>query len=293
MVLVTQIRQRISALAVITVGIILSILVWIVAFQQPDGKLHVWFLDIGNGHAVLIQTPHGAQILVDGGPNPTRLRQTIGDALPFWDRDLDLLIVTQPEEESIGALPELLDHYTVKLVLTTGHDDRSELYQTLTQSVAKHQTNVQTVNAGYTIQTSDGVTFEILHPQTPPDFTVPASEAGMIIRVSYGDSSFLLMPNLNEEAELSVLNAGWYVGSTVLELSASGSDQANPAFFMKKTQAQLAVVTVDAGNRIALPAPTVIDRLQAAGTETLYRTDRQGTIEMVTDGHMLWIHTGK
>lgn len=288
-----HLRQRISAVAVITVGVIVSILVWIVAFQQPDGKLHVWFLDIGNGHAVLIQTPDGAQILVDGGPNPTRLRQTIGDALPFWDRDLDLLIVTQPKAESVGALPELLDHYAVELALTTGHDDRSDLYQTLAQAWEKHQINVQTVTAGYTIQTSDGVKFEILHPQTPPDYRIPASAAGMIIRVSYGDTSFLLTPNLSEEAELDALNAGWYVGSTVLELSASGSDNANPAFFVGKVDPQLAVVTVDAGNRIPLPTPTIMDRLKAAGTETLYRTDQQGTVEMVTDGHTLWIYTGK
>jgi competence protein ComEC len=76
----------------------------------------------------------------------------------------------------------------------------------------------------------------------------------------------------------------------VLELPARGSDKANPAAFLQKVHPQIAVVSVGAGNRAGLPDPAVQSRLQTLTGATLYRTDKNGTIEMVTDGHTLWIY---
>lgn len=290
-VLLGQLRQRITAVAVIITGVILIILVSVIAMQQPDGKLHVWFPDIGHGHAVILQTPNGAQILIDGGPNPTQLRRAVGDILPFGDRDLDLLIVTQPRSDTTSAIPELLEHYDVQLALTNGHTDGNEHAQNLANALAKHNIDVQTVTAGYTIATGDGVLLEILHPQIAPEDDDDTTEVGMVIRVSYGDTSFLLTPDLSADAEQTMLDAGWYIGSTVLELPSRGSEKANPAFFIDAAQPQIAVVSVGTGNRTGLPAPEVSERLQNTITEPLYRTDQHGTVEMVTDGHTLWVYT--
>jgi competence protein ComEC len=284
-----RIRQRATLYALAVVATITSLLVWASAFSQPDDKLHIYFLDIGQGHAVLIQTPHGAQILVDGGPNPTRLRSTIGDALPFWDHDLDMLIVTQPKNSAIGALPALLKSYEVDTVLTNGQSADSDEYRALIRAWGEAQ--VISVTAGYRIETGDGVTLEILHPQqTPAEDSEPETEA-MVIRVSYGTASFLLVPEISDEAEENMLNEGWYIGSTVLELAAHGKEETNPERFLQAANPQVAVVSLGAGNRSGLPAPTVIEWLQTNTDSHIYRTDRQGTIEFVTDGETLQIYT--
>jgi competence protein ComEC len=286
-------QRRITATLIIASGVVLSILVWITALSLPDGKLHVWFLDIGHGHAVLIQSPNGAQILVDGGPNPTQLRKAVGDELPFWDRDLDLLIVTQPKSSAIKGLPALLERYDVDLALTNGQAADSDSYHALLRAWNTHDIAVQTVTAGYQIETSDGVTLEILHPQFPPEDETDLAAAGMVIRVSYGDASFLLTPDIDEDTEQVVLEAGWYTGSTVLELPAHGSEKANSPNFLRAVRPQAVVVSVGAGNRAGLPEDVVVDRLATISDGPLYRTDQVGTVEVVTDGHKLWIYTDR
>jgi competence protein ComEC len=287
-----HVRQRVTAYAIVVLGLIVAVLVWATALEQPDGKLHVWFLDVGQGNAVLIQTPRGAQILIDGGPNPTRLRRAVGDALPFWDRDLDLLIVTQPKPAAIHALPALLDSYDVTLALTTGQTADDDSFQALARAWETNGIEVITITAGYAIQTGDGVLLEILHPQALPDADTPIDAAGMVIRVSYGDASFLLTSDLNEKAEQLMLDAGWYAGSAVLQLAAHGSANANPDFFLQAAQPRVAVVSLGAGNRSALPAPDVVERLRGLTELPLYRTDQHGTIEFVSDGRALWIYAG-
>jgi competence protein ComEC len=285
-----RLERRISTYMIVVAGLILIILVWATAWSFPDHKLHVWFMDVGDGHAVLIETPRGAQILIDGGPSPTRLQSAVGDALPFWDHDLDMLIVTQPKSSAIDALPALFDHYTVKLVLTNGQTAGSDSYRALASAWEKQKADVLAVTAGYRIETDDGVLLEVLHPQTPPAEDAKPEDAALILRVSYGDTSFLIAPDLTSDAEQALIDAGWYIGSTVLELPARGSDTANPDFFLQKVRPQAAVVSVGAGNRAGLPDPAVQSRLQTLTGATLYRTDKNGTIEMVTDGHTLWIY---
>jgi len=287
----TTLRQRISTVSIALLAIAVTVLVWLAAQSQPDGKLHVWFLDVGQGHAVLIETPNGAQILVDGGPNPTRLRSAIGDALPFWDRSLDLMIVTQPRSSAISALPALLDHYSIELALHNGHASDSEDYRALVAAWQKHAIGTEEVFAGYSIETNDGVTLEILHPQAIPTPDDDSDRVAMVLRVVYGDTTFLLTPTLDEHAEEAMFNAGWYAGSTVLELPAYGKDDMNSSDFLTTINPQVGVVGVAAGNRSGLPDSNTIERLHTLTGQTLYRTDQHGTIEMVTDGHTLWVYT--
>ncbi len=284
-------RQRVTAITLIVAGLIVTFLVWYAAWHQPDGKLHVWFLDVGQGHAVLIQSPNGAQILIDGGPQPTRLRRAIGDELPFWDRGLDMLIVTQPRTSSTAALPALLDHYRVEQVLYTGHDSDSDAYTALVRAWEKHDIDVLHVSAGYRVVTGDGLILEILHPQSPPAPDDDDDTTAMIIRARYGNTSFLIMPVIDEKAEAALVNAGWYAGSTVLELPAHGRAEVNSEAFLQMISPQVGVVGVAAGNRAGLPATETVERLHTLTGQTLYRTDQHGTVEMVTDGDTLWIYT--
>ncbi|HVO71866.1 MAG TPA: ComEC/Rec2 family competence protein [Aggregatilineaceae bacterium] len=286
-----SLRRRLTAYMVIVCGAILAVLAWATALSQPDGRLHVWFLDVGDGNAILVQTPRGANILIDGGPNPTRLRRGVGDALPFWDRSLDMLIITQPKNSVIDALPALLDRYEIKSVLTNGQTGDSDSYEALARLWQARGTRVLAVSAGYRLVTGDHVTLEILHPQVLPVANADIEDASMVIRVSFGDASFLITSDLSARAEDIMLRAGWYIGSTVLMLPAHGSPTANTAVFLRAAQPQVAVATVGAGNRSGLPAPETVEMLREVTSGPLYRTDQQGTVEMTTDGHMLWIAT--
>lgn len=284
-------QRRATTVTLLLAGAAVAILVWLTAHTQPDGKLHVWFLDVGHGHAVLLRTPDGAHILVDGGPNPTRLRGTLGDAIPFYTDRLDLLIVTQPRTSTINALPALVNRYDVQQALTNGHIVENDALTALFDTLQAHDVPVATVTAGYQIVTGDGVHIDILHPQTLPSPSDDVETQAMILRVTYGDTSFLLTPVLDEQTIDLVRQGGWYLASTVLELPSYGHARVNTESFLATVRPQVAAVGIGAGNRSGLPASETQKRLSAFSTQPLFRTDHHGTIHMVTDGLTLDILT--
>ena len=288
--LLARLRKRVSMYSAMTAATLLAVLVWTVAFQMPDGKLHVWYLDVGHGNAILIQTPHGAHILVGGGPNPTELRRAVGDALPFWDHNLDLMIVTQPSPDEISALPALLDAYSVQTVLTNGQVGMTETYQALVHRWEAQQSRVQSVSAGYMASVDDGIQIEVLSPIAPAQGNT-ANTAPLVLRITYGDASFLIAPDLNPEAEEALLASNQYLGSNLMTLVSHGDENLNPPELLERVTPQAAIVMVGAGQRSGLPNASLVTQIEAQTGHRVYRTDRDGTIEVVTDGVTLSIHT--
>src|SRR5690349_20961942 len=90
-----------------------------IASQQPDGRLHMWVLNVGQGDAIFLRTPEGHTALVDGGPAATPLLESIGSRIPFWQRNIDLVVLTHPHEDHLMGLIELLSHYRVGEVVQT------------------------------------------------------------------------------------------------------------------------------------------------------------------------------
>ncbi|MEW6578851.1 MAG: ComEC/Rec2 family competence protein [Chloroflexota bacterium] len=287
--LLGSLRRRLKTGTALLAAGVVCVAVWYTALTQPDGKLHVWFLDIGHGHAVLIQSPRGAQILLDGGPNPSRLRQAVGDALPAWDRALDLVIVTQPTPSAIGALPALLAHYDAGLLATNGHAQQNSVTEALAEHLASKGIQTLTLAAGQQILTDDGLLIDVIHPRQPPILDDDPDDVALALRITFGQATFLVAPGLSSAAVGELLDSGEYLGSTVALLPAHGNDKANPAGFLAAVHPQVAVVMVGTGNRAGLPGTETIERLEAANAR-LYRTNRHGTVEFVTNGHTLTIY---
>ena len=130
-------RRRPVLNAVLFSGGALLLLLLAMVSSRPDGKLHVWFLDVGHSNAVLVQTPGGAQILVDGGRYPSRLLTAIGDRLPFYDRELELVVITHPDDFDTAALPALFSRYRAGAVLVNGQTTQSDSADTLREAIAR------------------------------------------------------------------------------------------------------------------------------------------------------------
>jgi competence protein ComEC len=282
--------SRGASLALMGAGAITAAVLWLAVLAQPDGLLHVTFLETGHSNGVLIVTPEGSQILVDGGKYPTRLLTALGDHLPFWDRDLDLLILTQPKNTQIAGIPAVLDRYTVHQVFTNGQHADADNYLALLDRLTEQAIPTQAIFAGYTIQTDDGLQIEVLHPQAIPAADSKPNDEGMVLRVTYGEASFLLTPDMSEQAEAVLVNSGQWLHGTVIQLPSHGSNVVSSAALLDAAGAQLAVVQVDTGNRYGHPAEDVIERLQDT---PLYRTDHHGEVSISTDGQTLWITTAR
>jgi competence protein ComEC len=278
-----RIRQRAVVTALVFAGVGVSLLMIALALSRPDGNLHIWMLDMGESNAVLVQTPAGAQMLVDGGRFPSRLLTALGDRLPFNDQEIEVLVITQPDEFDYGALASVLDRYSVGVTLSNGQPNLSPAYAALQEKLSAYP--LVNVGAGYLLDTSDGVHLDVLHPQTQPDINDSLDDQTLTLRLTYRNISFLLTSDLSAEGQAALLVSGQWPLATVMQLPKHGGAHTLNTDFLKIVQPQAVVVQNDPANRLGDPDP---DTLAKLGAIPIFRTDHSGTIHFWTDGNSLW-----
>jgi competence protein ComEC len=238
---------------------------------------------MGHTNAILVQTPGGAQILVDGGHFPSRLLTAIGDRVPFTDREIELLIITHPDEFDISALTAVLERYDVGAVITNGQPNQGAVYTRLREALAR--TPVVTAVAGYRIEVDDGVWLEVLHPVETPTLSDDIGDNALVVRLSYGDVSFLLTSDIGVPGQRALIDNGAWPLATVMQLPQHATARSLDQAFLAAVQAQALVVQVDPANRRGDPDPDVLALLEQ--TTPLFRTDQGGVVHFWTDGRTL------
>lgn len=277
-------RQRYVFNFTLIAGLAFLGLLAAIQLSRPDGLLHVWMLDMGHSHAVLMQSPGGSQVLVDGGRYPSRLLTALGDRLPFYDRDIELVFLTQAHPTDNTALPAVLRRYESSLVLTNGQRTLGETQEELDQILANRDTI--TVTAGYEIILSDGMRIEVLHPQKTPETGDSFEYGPLVLRVSYRDVSILLPSNLGTRGQQELLTTDVWPRANGIVLPQQGRARSLERTFLDAVQADFAVLQSDPANRRGDPDP---DTLAILEEMPLFRTDTQGHIHLYTDGTRLWV----
>jgi len=274
--------------------LIIAILVWSVVLTIPDDKLHVSFLDVGQGDAILIQTPNRQNILIDGGPDPQKINLELSKKLPFWDRTIDLMISTQPQADHITGLVEVLQRYKVKQVLESGIPYDSRIYREWLNVIEDKQIKHEIATAGQEIDSGSGIKIEVLNPPAKlfQETSHDVDNNGVVIRVSWGKVSFLFTADIREEAEFALVRQRAKLKSTVLKVAHHGSKTSTSPQFLAVVNPEVAVISVGGNNTFGHPSPEVVERLvDRLSEEKLYRTDKNGTIEFITNGERLWVKT--
>jgi competence protein ComEC len=281
-------RLRVVTFTVISTGAALTLLLIALLLSRPDGNLHVWMLDMGENNAVLIQTPGGAQVLVDGGQFPSRLLTALGDRLPFNDREIEALVITHPDRADIAALPSVLDRYDVQMALTNGQITDEPEYQAVMEALQGKP--VLNVYAGYSVDMSDGTRLEVLSPQQQPPLDDAANENTLSLRLSYGEIAFLLTSDLDAEGQLKMLRFGVQPSATVLQIPDHGAAQTLNARFLAAVQPSATTLQSNPASRFGDADP---DTVKLVDDIPLFRTDQMGTLHFWSDGHQLWISPSK
>ncbi|OGO44009.1 MAG: DNA internalization-related competence protein ComEC/Rec2 [Chloroflexi bacterium RBG_16_58_8] len=275
--------------------LLLAVLLFYVAATLPDADLHVSFLNVGEGDAVLIQRG-SRQVLVDGGPSPQAIALGLSRRLPFWDRSIDLLVSTHPHQDHLAGLVEVLRRYRVERVLSPELDYASPMYDEWRRVIKEKGTETTLARAGQRITLGEGVFIDVLNP--PPELmSGTASDIdnnGVVLRVSDGRVSFILTSDIQREAERALVRERAGIAGTVLKVAHHGSDTSSSPGFLAVVSPRVAVISVGADNRFGHPAPDVVSRLEdRIGKGNVYRTDERGAVDFVTDGQRLWVEAGK
>ncbi len=268
-------RILVPSVTIVALGII-TYLVWAAVFVIPDGRLHLTFLDVGSADAVLIRTPSGRTLLVDGGPSPSLLSDALGRRLSPFDRTLSWLLVASTQEQEVGALPRLLDRFPPENVLWAGQEDASYSAGQLDRWLAGNQVPVTEAFTGATLDLGSGARLKVVN----------VSPRGSTLLAEWHSFRALLPVGVNFDT-FTQLGDGKDIGPvTVLLLADSGYAPSNPPGWIAALHPQLAILSVAAGDPNGLPDASVLDLLK---TVTLLRTDREGWIDVSTDGQRLWV----
>ncbi|MCY4073315.1 MAG: ComEC/Rec2 family competence protein [Chloroflexi bacterium] len=284
------IRQRRMTLLVFSASLLLLVLMIAMHVSRRDGRLHIWMLDMGHSNAFLLETPGGAQVLVDGGRFPSRLLTALGDRLPFSDRAIEILAITHPDEWDIAALNSVLDRYSVRVALSNGQPNRNPVWQEVAQGLAQAGTRQVIVKAGYSIDFGDGVTIQVLHPQEEPRITDRLSDHVLVLRVKHGDVSILLTSDLSAAGQAVMLQGGVSPQASVFQIPQHGTVRAIDSQFLALAQPQIALLQSDIANRRGDPDPDIMSLFRDLAEEKrLLRTDEMGTVHMISDGYRVQI----
>lgn len=280
--LASQVMTTTTLIAAVLLGCLLGLLYW----QRSDGLLHIYLLDIGHSNGILIESPNGAHLLIDGGRFPTRLITEVGEILPFVDREIELVFVTQPDVFQTRALPNLLERYRVGVILTNGHQLLGEDYQTL--ETALQSFPMRTVLSGDRIQLSDGLTVEVLNPPAIPRLGDGLDDNAMVLKAQYGELSFLFTSDLSVASQTVLLEGDFDLTSTVLQLPQQATRNSLSAEFLQAVQPQVLLLQGERGNPRGDPDGDILNMVE--NIPHLLRTDEGGQVHLVSDGHRLWVY---
>ncbi|MDF1513386.1 MAG: ComEC/Rec2 family competence protein [Anaerolineae bacterium] len=245
----------------------------------PDGKLHITFMDVGAGEAIFIRTPHGKQILIDGGMVGARSLAQIGQQMPFWDRDLDMAIITSPDKERLTGMLAVLERYHANTVVSSGETTTSEVFAVWQERLSELSATATVIAAaaGDRWILDDDVYLDMLWP--------PAAEDGpLVLQLTYGNTSVLLPGDATTVVEEAMVETyGAQLRSSLLLVPRHGADTSATPAFLQAVHPQAVVVTGDEP-----VSPYVLARL--SGTP-LYRTSKNGSVMCRMNGETLKIRT--
>lgn len=291
--------------------VLISGLSFFVFKQLPDDNLHLVFCDVGQGDAILVS--HGSrQVLIDGGPDESVL-YCLSDHMPFWDRKIDLVILTHPEIDHFGGLLSVLSRYEVDKMLVNKYVSGEEKIGELVNLI--NDKKIYTFSPQETGQIRVGLlSFDIIRLKKNLSLTNSriddfgclenedcyfqkvlgdwnANEISIILSLKYGGFGAILTGDSLGETLKDLEDQSVLRNRQVVKLAHHGSKQDNPLSFYQKLSPDVVVASVGK-NSYGHPDETLLDDLSSMGIKT-FRTDKNGNVEIISDGQAYWLKTEK
>jgi len=251
---------------------------------KPTAPLTVKVMDVGQGDAILIQTPEQT-ILVDTGDTPTKSKlasyiKSEGISV------IDKLIITHPHADHIGGVQAVMDNFTIKQIYDSGQTATSNMYKQYLLTAQKKKIPFALLEAGGQLDIGGGIVLKVLAPEKP---FISGSDSDLnnnsiVLKLVFGSFSMLLTGDAEKESEdRMVKRFSGELKSTVLKVGHHGSSSSSSQVFLKAVSPEAAVISLGANNEYHHPHPSVLKRYDQQKIK-VYRTDTQGTVAITSDG---------
>ncbi len=261
-------------------------LVWAAFFTFPGGNLRVWFLDVGQGDAAFIRTPRGNTVLVDGGPSE-RVLVKLGRVMPFWENTLDLLVISHWDADHITGLVGVLEKYKVANIVHPSFDCESLICQKVKELIDEEGARILVVRAGNRLKLGSTV-LNVFWP--PVGCNLGSNDCSVVLLLDWGRFEVLFTGDVQEKGQAGIAGKVNLSAVEVFKVPHHGADCLSPVFLNYLSPA-VAVVSVGK-NSYGHPTMRTLEKLKSTGSK-IYRTDKEGTIKVVSDGRGWWVENRK
>jgi competence protein ComEC len=299
-------RLRVAGLAF--AGLLIVIVLHPFSAPRADGKLHVDFLDVGQGDSALLTMPNGTTLLVDGGGRPNinqegegepafeRDTRSIGEGVVsqyLWSRGMDrvdYILATHADADHIDGLNDIARNFKVRgaIVARTPADDAE--YVRFAATMKEAGVRIDKIGAGDVLGFG-AVTAQVLWPPSTRDENAPSgNNDSIMLLIRYGEKSLLLTGDIEKQGEAAVLKEGIEIKSDIVKVAHHGSRTSSIDAFVAATHPSLAIISVGRTSMFGHPNKDVVERWRASGAEVM-TTGQRGTISVVTDGHEVIVST--
>jgi competence protein ComEC len=287
---------------------LLSSVIW---SQWPSSKLQVIFCDVGQGDAILLSYL-STQVLVDGGKDE-KVLLCLEKFMPFWDKNLEIIVATHPDSDHIGGLSAVLKQYSSNLLVTNGvtkqTDDFAE-FKTLISRKTEQNTQHVTLHQGDSLTVGKEIRLSVLSPQVDrsqfianmgrlsetqlwdeqsakKETDATSNNGSIVLFLEYKNTSILLTGDLESQGELSLRQRGLLTEADILKVGHHGSKTSTTPSFLAKIRPEISVISSGKNNTYNHPAPEIVTALRTENSR-VYRTDQLGTLHFETDGDTIW-----
>ena len=259
--------------------------VWYAVFtHQARANPRMTFFDVGQGDAIFLEMPNGNQVLIDGGPGG-RVLARLGRAMPFWDRSIDILILTHPHLDHVEGLIDVLERYRVGMIVTSGAGYKTPEAQEWQKIIREKNIPLHIARAGERFNLGGGGVLDIFLPFADFSGSAPKEihDAMVAAKFSFGKNSVLLMGDAEREFEYKLVFFGFPVDSDILKIGHHGSRTSSAEEFVRAVSPIVSVIEVGKKNRYGHPHEETIGTLGRFGGRIL-RTDESGDIRVKFTG---------
>lgn len=282
--------------------IVAAVLVWLptLVYGQNQG-VKVWFLDVGQGDAQFLDFADGNQVLIDGGPNG-KILQGLGKAMPFYDRDIDLMILTHPHKDHIFGLIEVLKRYKVEKIILSEVGFETSFYREFLAIAREKNIPLEYLGDGDEIKIGEFVEFDFLSPQKIDEnknFTAEnesfgakgqgLNDSSLVSKFIYGNNAILFTGDAGVNIEKQIMAKGYNIKSDILKVGHHGSKYSSSEEFLRAVSPEYAVIQSGAENKYGHPTEQTLSRLAAIGLPAqagakILRNDLNGDILFESNG---------
>jgi competence protein ComEC len=268
----------------------------VIVNDTADGTLTFSVMDVGQGMCVVVISPEGRTMVVDAGRSQQRIERSV---IPYLRAHgvtrIDYLVLSHPDQDHVGGMPKLLEEMTVGTWVDPVIETTNQTYARSLELVLEKGITPMRARRGDTLDLGPSVRAEVLWPVDPllsSGSQVDTNENSIVIQVTHGAIRFLITGDLERRGELALiaLETNEELRSDILVVGHHGSRTSSTAEFLDTVSPNVALIPVGLDNQYGHPHDDVIQRLRFRAIQ-IFRTDLDGTIEVVSNGTNYQVRT--